>query len=341
MDMFKFGVFVFAVSAAAPVICGQGPGRVRSITVSSFADKRPAEGKGGGPAAAGGAAASGRKNVEYRFAGIVKGTPIRPAAPMKSMSNMATIRPKATPADPGATTDIGVTVWRLRPPLAGENSHKLPVKTPTGTEMWTPQRVMAETEFSAGDRVRFAVESTTPGFLYIFDGETDNSGAVGRPCLIFPAHPTDDNAVVPGLLVDVPGQEENFPYFLMDPRKESYGGEMVTVIVSPKKLGFLKFKKIDGCNGIDASQLVEITSGSTAGLYSRGDTEDAVYTESEAKSVCGTRTRELVREKSESRPCGDQIRQLSREDPTPQSIYRVQAPRGSPAAASFRLTVKR
>lgn len=326
--------------AIVAIICGlmnvaeaQSSEQTRSVSVASFASKRPAEGKGGKPVSGGGAvAAPSKKPGEYHLVGIMKASPV-PNPKIKSLS----AKPKGTP-EAVETTDIGVTIWRLRPSIAGESSHKLPVMTATGIEKWTPERVGTETEFSAGDRVRFAIESTSAGYLYVFDSETHSAGGDGRPCMIFPAKPDDDNHVLPGLLVDFPGQDEELPYFKIDPKKQNYTGEKLTVVVSARPLGNLGLHDIEGCNTPYA--LNAISEGSTVEVYSREEVNDGVYTETEAASVCGARTRDLVREKTADKPCGEKTRPLTRDDPVPQSIYRVRSPRGQPAVATFQLKVR-
>jgi hypothetical protein len=54
--------------------------------------------------------------------------------------------------------------------------------------------------------------------------------------------------------------------------------------------------------------------------------------------VCGVKTRELVREQPNEKPCSER-RQMSQDDPLPQSIYRVTSPKNRPTVATILLDV--
>ena len=318
----------------------QDSGQSQSITFSSYAAKRPAE---AGSANSAGIASIGRQGV-FKFIRPERG-PAGHGAAAKRPSKTAPPKPKTsrtvkTPKNSRIaeeTADLGVTVWRLRPPLPSDRGRKLPVKTESGTAMWTPERVGPDTKFAPGDRVRFAVESTKPGYLYIFNSEAYADGRTGRPCLIFPGKPGDGNYVLPGLPVDFPDQGESLPYFRISPKGAGYSGEMLSVILSPKPLSGLNLQNSDGCAGIDSGELSKLGENSSVELYSRTDTDDQTYTDAEAQSVCGGKTRELVREKTENRPCGERTRQLTRDEPLPQSVYRIKVPAKQPAVAVIRL----
>ena len=95
-------------------------------------------------------------------------------APAKSKS-----RPKAPPvyrvatpppsaADTAAPGElVGVTVWRLRRPKESDSGDSRLLLLETDNQRterveWTPERVEADTAFSAGDRVRLSIESSAP-----------------------------------------------------------------------------------------------------------------------------------------------------------------------------------
>lgn len=245
---------------------------------------------------------------------------------------------KAGANKPEKISEIGVTMWKLRPSRQSDAGYKLPVLVNNTREMWTAERVNPDTRFQAGDRVRLAVESSDAGYLYVIDSETYSDGSFGEPFLIFPASTGDDNFVKPGLLIDIPDQNEDLPYFNIEPKQANYTGELLTVIISPKPLTNMKIDTDGKIKNLD--ELIELEMNSEAEIFSRSAEEDKVYTQTEAKSACGSKTRQLTREKSTQNPCGAQTRQLTKEEPLPQSIYRVKTPDGQPAVAFIKLNVR-
>src|SRR5262245_36565128 len=69
----------------------------------------------------------------------------RPAAPAPATAAgplyRRVSRPGAKPAT-GSVSEIGVTIWKLRPAAAGDTARLL-VQDPQGAVQWTPQRVEA------------------------------------------------------------------------------------------------------------------------------------------------------------------------------------------------------
>src|SRR5215213_4804055 len=123
--------------------------------------------------------------------------------------------------------------------------------------MWTAERVSIDTTFQAGDRVRIMVEASTSGYLYVINSEIYTNGTFGEPFLIFPANTEEDNSVKPGLLVDIPDQTEDLPYFVINPKRDNYAGELLTVIVSPKPLTNLKTDSNGKIKALDALESLE------------------------------------------------------------------------------------
>jgi hypothetical protein len=105
---------------------------------------------------------------------------------------------------------------------------------------FTPERIEANTPLSIGDRVRITVESPRPGFLYIVDREQYADGSLGEPMLIFPTKQTrgGDNRVMPGKLIDIPAQEDQYSYFTAQPAgdRRDQVAEVLTVILTPQPL---------------------------------------------------------------------------------------------------------
>jgi hypothetical protein len=342
-------VMVLALMPASAAL-GQGGDQVRAITLASFAEKRPAEGGGGGARKEAAGAVAGTKNgrtyVRVETGSSKKGG--QGLGRQKLFSAKAAPRPAATPsADPmltpsaepaGPATDIGVTIWKLRPVRDGDAGHTLPVKVGDKYEAWTPERVGPSTVFKKDDRVRFAVESSESGYLYIFDSETLAGGRTGEPCMIFPEELTDDNSVGPGSPVEFPDQSEPAAYFKIDPQDPNYRGETLTVILSPTRLTGLKVKDVGGCPRLDTSQKAMLEAGEFE-VFTRQDSDDAVYSDAEASAVCGVKTRQLTREKPDEKPCEKTTRKLTREQPLPQSLYRVRPAPGKPAVVEVKLDV--
>src|SRR6266404_8129204 len=115
--------------------------------------------------------------------------------------------------------EVGVTVWRLRPSRSSDEGARVLVQEGLKQAEWTPERIEADTPLKIGDRVRLSVESPRPGFLYIIDREQYADGSLGEPMLIFPTLRTrgGGNRVLPGRLIDIRAQEEQYSYFTARP----------------------------------------------------------------------------------------------------------------------------
>jgi uncharacterized protein DUF4384 len=141
---------------------------------------------------------------------------------------------------PAATEEIGITVWRLRPARATDDGGRVLVLDGVKQTPYTPERIEANTPLNIGDRVRISVESPRPGFLYIVDREQYADGSLGDPMLIFPTKQTrgGDNRVMPGKLIDIPAQEDQYSYFTAQPAgdRRDQVAEVLTVILTPQPL---------------------------------------------------------------------------------------------------------
>jgi hypothetical protein len=143
-------------------------------------------------------------------------------------------------ARPPATEEIGVTIWRLRPSRESDQGGRVLVLDGLKQAQYTPERIEAATPLNVGDRVRITVESPRPGFLYIIDREQYVDGSFGEPMLIFPTLKTrgGDNRVMPGKLIDIPAQEDQYSYFTAQPAgsRRDQVAEVLTVILTPSPL---------------------------------------------------------------------------------------------------------
>jgi len=118
-----------------------------------------------------------------------------------------------------ATEEIGITIWRLRPSRDTDQGGRVLVLDGLKQTQYTPERIEADTPLNVGDRVRITVESPRQGFLYIIDREQYQDGSFGEPMLIFPTLRTrgGDNRVMPGRLIDIPAQEDQYSFFTAAP----------------------------------------------------------------------------------------------------------------------------
>lgn len=252
---------------------------------------------------------------------------------------------------------LGVTFWRLRPPRATDKGPKVAVKTDDNRrEWWTPTRVGADTQFQAGDRLRLTFESKRRGYLYVLNAEMYPKGALGKLYLIFPAPANQDregrllteqfNQVGAGLLVDIPDQAEDLPYFKIEPRSPNYVGELLLIIISSTPLEGLRLGPDQEVINVDLVARLEETWGAEASLYVKEGGGEEAFTTAEQQAQCGAKSRQLVREptpliNSAPSPCGVRKRQLTREDPLPQNIYRVSTPHDGSLVVPVRIVVSK
>ena len=220
------------------------------------------------------------------------------------------------------TEELGVTFWRLRAPDADEtDAPTFPVKVNNGTENWTAERVSSTTKFKKGDRVRFTIESSRTGYLYIVNREFYTDGTSGEAELIFPTLRTrgGDNQVMAGSLVEIPASTDSVPYFTIKPRRADYAGEELLAIISPAKIPGVELdlraqaithERVHKWLG-DWSAKVDV--------YDAADGEGIAYTlvEAEASTV--------------------KSRALTQEEPLPQTIYRVQIKNDAPLIVLFQM----
>ena len=148
--------------------------------------------------------------------------------------------PSRRGATPPATEEIGVTIWRLRPSRTNDDGARVLVLDGLKQTQYTPERIEASTPLNVGDRVRITVESPRAGFLYIIDREQYADGSFGEPVLIFPTLQTrgGDNRVMPGKLIDIPAQEDQYSYFTAQPTgtRRDQIAEVLTIILVAQPL---------------------------------------------------------------------------------------------------------
>ncbi len=304
------------ISVFSLIAFGQDGDQTRSISSDDFNQRRPVSTMSKKP----------KKKAQYKF--TRRADPVR----RKSTASGKTPAAKGQPVE----ADIGVTIWKLRPRIVADVGFTIPVKVGARVEQWSAERVSADSRFQSGDRVRLAIEPSSSGYLYVIDSEILSDGTYANPMLIFPTG-SEPNKVSPGMLVDIPDQKDELPYFKISPQSDNYRGEMLTVIVSPVKITFRTDAK-GKITSID--ELSDLEFNADVSIFSRTDDDDKLFTKAEADASCGAKSRSLVRENvTEDKPCGAKSRSLTRDEPSPQTIYRVKTTTDRPAVAFIRLDV--
>ena len=298
----------------------------REITSLDFQAKRkPLKGGIDGTTAAGAAAANRANNnggkpppppatkpkQNYKFVKRIPRRKKKSAAALGGIENSK--RPdskKTTPKPEFKAEEVGVTFWRLRRKQKGEDdAPNFPVTINGVRENWTAERVNSETRFRPGDRVRFTVESSRAGFLYIVNREFYKDGTAGKPSLIYPTlrNRGGENRVEAGDLIDIPSGASFFN--VTTESGAGYAGEELLIIISPTKIN-LPFEL-----GLKARELSPETVEkwledweASVDVYDGQQGEGVAYTKEEADATV----------------TGDgQSRSLTQEEPVPQTLYRV------------------
>ena len=230
----------------------------------------------------------------------------------------------ATAADTAAPGEfVGVTVWRLRRSKASDSgdSRLLVQETEnqrTESVEWTPQRVEAETPFSAGERVRLSIESPRAGYLYVVDRELYADGTSSDPYLIFPTQRMrdGDNSVRAGKVVELPERSA----FKLTPLRADYQGERLTILVTSEPLPQVTVPA--NAERLDPS------------LVAQWETQWAAA--AERLELVGGAGRAYT---GIERDAAAQGRLLTQDDELPQTLYRVLSAPGSPVVISLSLKI--
>ncbi|HKZ81250.1 MAG TPA: DUF4384 domain-containing protein [Pyrinomonadaceae bacterium] len=215
---------------------------------------------------------------------------------------------------PLTTAEIGVTIWRLRPSDAMDGGARVLVMEGGQPSQLTPERVEADQLLRLGDRVRISVESPRAGYLYVVDREQYGNGALGDAMLIFPTTQTrgGDNRVRPGVLVDIPAQDDSPPYFTLRSNNPGYVGEMLMLIVVPQPIEGLAV----------GPQPIPLPLAEVLTWQKLWGTQAELF-----DMVGGAGTAWTQAEKAASLARGG--RMLTQDEPGPQNIYRVALHQGN------------
>lgn len=206
------------------------------------------------------------------------------------LASQSSARPAAENSFSKAS-QLGLTIWKLRRADAADFRAE-----PSG---WIAERVEADTEFYDGNYLRLSIESPRAGYLYVVDRDWFTNGDLGETSLIFPIQ-GDDNRLIAGRLIDIPAQHQ--PPFRATP-KPNQAGEILTIIVTSVPLNLpISNRPLP----ISNTQLLrwEEMWGGTAERFELKGGAGQVRTRQEQQAASRKRTR-----------------QLTRDDPAPQTIY--------------------
>lgn len=187
------------------------------------------------------------------------------------------------------TLKVGVTVWQVQHVTDGRGRLTREVA----------KRVEAGTQFRDGDLIRLSVESPRTGYLYVVDCDWFKDSGQGEMNLIFPLR-GEDNRLQAGKLIDIPAAHQ--PPFKTAPKLDQVG-ELLTIIITKSPLSLsLSSEALP----VSSHQLAE-WADSWSGLTERFEMIDGAG-----------QGRTRVERQAASR---DGVRQLTRDDPAPQTIY--------------------
>lgn len=214
----------------------------------------------------------------------------------------------------GHSSQLGMTIWRLRPAIAGDAATRIIVQEETQSSEWIPERIEADTPLRVGERLRFSFESPQAGYLYVIDRERYADGTMGDPFLVFPTTRTrgGDNQVTAGRLIEIPAQDDRPNYFTLRQSRMDQTGENLTVIVSREPIKEL----------VITDKALKLSPDQVARWESEWGGQ------SERFEMVGGKGRSWTT--AEQAAGADGTRSLTQEDPGPQTIYRVVTKPGQP-----------
>lgn len=210
--------------------------------------------------------------------------------------------PRALPV--GNFMQLGITIWRLRSTRKDDSDRRALIREKSSAAVWAAERMASDAVFREGDFVRLSVESPRRGYLYVIDSDLSADGTTGAPMLIFPWAGAD-NKLAPGRLIDIPAEEDDPNYFKASLTRENQVGELLTLIVTSTPLDVPLSDKPLPISAVDLSQWEKLLGGVTERYEMEGGAGE-IWTRKEQQAARKNRTR-----------------QLTREDPAPQTVYRV------------------
>jgi uncharacterized protein DUF4384 len=280
--------------AALAVNAQQG---TREITSGDFTGNRPSANTVSGgttEAPAGGQTTQPRRPRIYRPLSKTANSnkPSKPPSPRPN-------QPNATNAD---VAQLGVTIWRLRLAQAADKGTRQLIRDDKSgaSTAWIPERVASDTLLRAGDRIRISIESPHDGYIYVVDRDEFANGRTGAINLIFPLA-GEDNHVYAGRLIDIPSPEGSMK---ANPTPDQ-SGEVLSIIVTNKPLDLPLTNDVLPITRAQLQEWEKVWGGATEIWELEGGSGET-WTPQEKQAAARTGTR-----------------QLTRDDPPPQTIYRI------------------
>ncbi len=253
---------------------------------------------------------SSRQIIPEEF---IKARPPKSTASSTGRSSYrSTTSKKAMPT--GNYQQLGLTIWRLRPAKTTDNTARIIVHEGAETVEWTPERVAANMPLKMGEKIRLSFEAPQTSFLYVIDREKYADGSLGEPYLIFPTTRTrgGDNKAAPGHIIEIPAQDDRPNYFTLKQTRSDQVGEVVTVIVSPQPLKEITIS--DKALKLAPEMLTQWEKqwGGTTEAFELANGAGRPWTKAEQEAGATS------------------TRQLTQDDPGPQTVYRVAVKPGTP-----------
>lgn len=236
------------------------------------------------------------------------GIPPKPRPPRRTYRLASQPTVKTRPSSTGSViAQLGITIWRLRPVDASNAGGRALIREKGKSSGWVPERVEADTTFREGDHVRLSIESPRSGYLYVVDRDLFSDGTTGGAMLIYPWSdlPGGDNQMRPGKLIDIPAQDDDPGYFTARLSSPDQVGEILTVIITTTPLDLPISDKPFQISNVQMSKWEKLWGGQSERFEMEGGVGEA-WTKQEQQAAARKGTR-----------------QLTRDDPAPQTIYRV------------------
>jgi hypothetical protein len=216
----------------------------------------------------------------------------------------------AKPAEPPSDAEIGFTIWRLRPAEPGDALASRDITHDEGgtARDFVSERIAGGPELSLGQRFRFAIETPRKGYLYVVNRPHYDDGP-RDPVLIFPTLRIrgGSNEVRGGRLVELPSRWDSPPFYRITERAGArLVGEEVIVLVTPKPLDLAIGPRPQALTSAQVAAWAE-RWGARVETLEAIDRDARAYTPEERTAGAD----------------GDAL--LTRDDPGPQTIYRIAA----------------
>lgn len=199
---------------------------------------------------------------------------------------------------------LGITIWRLRLATPTDGGHGALLREKSQSLSWVAERVESDAVFREGDRVRISVESPRGGYLYVLDRDLSADGTTGEAMLIYPWSEVD-NELTPGRLIDIPAQDDDPSYFSARITAAEQIGELLTFIVTSRRLDLPISNKPFEIKAVQIKNWEKAWGGVSERFEMEGGSGE-LWTQEEQQAAAKKGRR-----------------QLTRDDPGPQTIYRI------------------